>query len=722
MQGNALRHGAKLVALGALFLIPLTPLIVVNNFYFPFITGKAFFFRILVEIAFSAWVVLAIIDKEYRPRFSWVGASVVLFVGWMFVADLFAVNVEKAFFSNFERMEGWILLAHLLIFFFVSSSVLGRGQRWRAWFLTSIAVSVYVAGHSLLQLAGLATIHQGSTRIDSSLGNSAYFAIYLLFNVFIACWLAITERIQAIRWALILISVIEGVLIFFTETRGAILGLVGALIFCSLLALITLEKKQRYIAGYVLVGLLLVVSSFYFARNTDLIQENRIFKRVASISLADGATRFTIWSIAGMGLADRPVTGWGQEGFNYVFNTYYNPSLYNQEHWFDRAHNTFIDWLVAGGVPGFLLYVLLFVSALFLLWTRSKFSRSEQILLTGALVGYAIHNFFVFDNLYSYIYFFAIMAMIHHGSSISLPRLEKLRVLDNAHHPVLTAVTGAVLLVGVYAINVPGMRASSDLIKAMTPSKDGVANLEAFTDLLKHPSFARQEIREQLVSTSVRVVGNKEATNEVRTAIVLLAANEMEKQLREHPGDARSELQAATTYRILQQPNKALEHLNSAAKFSPAKPHIYIQIGLVQWDIGDTQKAQEAFDIAYQLAPAFPSLATYSAAGHIVNGDKEGADGILHNAFGNTVVDQGILVNAYYLVKDYDSLSAIWKLRVDHDDATEHTWIELASLNFLAGNNDGAASAIKEAKRRFPKSIESIDSAYKQLQESTESR
>src|SRR3989344_2341086 len=183
---------ARLVALGALFLLPFTPLMVANPFFFPFITGKAFYLRALIEIAVGAWVVLALLDKEYRPRFSWIGASVVGFVVWMFIADAFALNAMKAFWSNFERMEGWVLLVHLLGLFFSASAVLRVEKKWRAWFLTSLGVSVVLVGYALLQLNGTLAIHQGSTRIDASLGNSAYFAIYLLFSVFVALWLALT--------------------------------------------------------------------------------------------------------------------------------------------------------------------------------------------------------------------------------------------------------------------------------------------------------------------------------------------------------------------------------------------------------------------------------------------------------------------------------------------------------------------------------------------------
>src|SRR3989338_2068777 len=159
-SGGTAQQVARWVALGALFLIPLAPLIVANSYFFPFITGKAFYLRILIEIAVAGWVVLALLDKEYRPRFSWIGAAAVGFVVWMFVADAFAPNALKAFWSNFERMEGWVLLVHLLGLFFAASAVLRVEKKWRAWFLMSAVVAIILVGYALQQLAGNLPIHQ----------------------------------------------------------------------------------------------------------------------------------------------------------------------------------------------------------------------------------------------------------------------------------------------------------------------------------------------------------------------------------------------------------------------------------------------------------------------------------------------------------------------------------------------------------------------------------
>src|SRR3989344_2827716 len=63
-----------------LFLLPPLALIVGGNFYgklllpgvgdlfFPFITAKNFYFRIIVEVIFSLWAITALFNARFRPR------------------------------------------------------------------------------------------------------------------------------------------------------------------------------------------------------------------------------------------------------------------------------------------------------------------------------------------------------------------------------------------------------------------------------------------------------------------------------------------------------------------------------------------------------------------------------------------------------------------------------------------------------------------------------
>ena len=709
---------ARWVALGALFLIPFTPLIVVDAYFFPFISGKAFYFRILVEIAIAAWVVLALLDKKYRPRFSWIGVAVIAFVAWMFVADLFALNVAKAFWSNFERMEGWVLLIHLLGLFFAASATLRAEKKWRAWFLASLGVSVYISGYALLQLAGVFAIHQGSVRVDASLGNSAYLAIYFLFNVFIALWLALTEKYAWLKWSLIALAILEAVLIFFTETRGTVLGLIGALALAALLTALTAGKHVRRLAAGAFVLILILAGSFYLARNSSLVQNNHVLQRIATISVSDGQTRFTIWHMAFQGVLERPIVGWGQEGFNYIFNKYFDPSLYHQEPWFDRAHNAFIDWLTAGGVPAFLLYLSLFGSAIFFLWTSSELSRPERIALTAALAGYAVHNLFVFDNLYSYVYFFAILALIDSEVGRPIERFEQtpeLGAVDGVTYALPIAAVAAIALI--WYVNVPGMQASSTLIRAITPSNTGVeANIAAFEDLTAHPSFAMQEIREQLISFASSVVQSSQVSDANKQKIMTLAVTEMQKQVAAYPFDAREHLQLAYAFRSGGDSADALKEIKAAETLSPKKEDIVLQAAASEWDIGDMKAAQADFNTAYALAPQYNDLAEYAAAGDIAAGDTAAADKILQATYGTTNVDSNILAVAYYRAKEWPRLIGLWKLRTEQSNATAQTWFSLAAAYYTSGDKADAIQTIKKAVALFPEAAASGAEAIKQIE------
>ena len=308
------------ITVGSLFIIPFLPLFVANNLFFPFITGKNFAFRILVEIAFVGWVLLMLVDAKYRPRFSWTAAIFGVFVVWMAIADAFAVNPAKAFWSNFERMDGWVTLIHLFLFFLVAGSIFAADKLWRKWWLTFLGVAAIICGYGFLQSAGVLAVHQGASRLDATFGNSDYLACYMLFAIAVSLWQAFETKItgtwsKVLKYGLLVLTALEIVILFQTATRGAILGFVGAIGLGALLWMVESGKKGRRAAGAALLALLIVIGGFFLLRNTSFIQHDASLSRIANISLKDPETytRFTIWHMAIEGFEQKPVTGWGQK-------------------------------------------------------------------------------------------------------------------------------------------------------------------------------------------------------------------------------------------------------------------------------------------------------------------------------------------------------------------------------------------------------------------------
>nr|MDP7365942.1 hypothetical protein [Candidatus Paceibacterota bacterium] len=98
----------RYLLIGGIFAVPFIPLVISSTMFFPFITGKNFAFSIIVELLLGGWAILAVLDKAYRPKFTLLLISILSFVGIIAIADIFGANPFKSFWSNFERMEGFL--------------------------------------------------------------------------------------------------------------------------------------------------------------------------------------------------------------------------------------------------------------------------------------------------------------------------------------------------------------------------------------------------------------------------------------------------------------------------------------------------------------------------------------------------------------------------------------------------------------------------------------
>lgn len=705
----------RFFAYAPLFVIPFLPLYSEGSLFFPFIAGKGFAFRILVEIAAAAWVLLALADTKYRPKFSWPLVIYGALVVWMFVADLFAVNPHKAFWSNYERMDGFVTLVHVFLFFVVAGSVLSAGNLFKKWWLTVLGASAFVAVHGILQLMGAATIHQGGVRLDANLGNSAYLAAYLLFIIAISVWQALQSK-GWLRYVLLVLAATHVILLVATATRGAILAFVVAALAGALLYTFFSGKQGRKIGLAALGGILLIVGGFFLSKDADFIRNDPALGRVASISVADGSTRFTLWGMAAKGVMERPILGWGHEGFNYVFTKYYEPSLYAQEPWFDRAHNVFIDWMIYGGVPAFLLFVALLVSSIIAL-LRGPHERLTKVLLISAVVAYAFQALFVFDNLMSYIMFAAILAFAHAGVAKPIKKLDTYPEVPEQSMNTVAVPAGIVILFAViWVVNIPGIAGGQSLIKALGARQD-VSNSSAFfKQALDSGTFATQEVREQLVSYATVVSTAPSVSSEAKIALNTLAFSEMDKEIARAPEDARLKIMYAQAKEAVGDIQGTVALLEAARALSPTKQTILLQLGLEAWKLGDTAKAKKYFSEAYELDTDNKEASVYAAAGDIITGDAKSGLALIEENYGTTTINHDIIRFAFTAAHMYPELIASARQRVIEEQGSPDSRFYLARAFATAGRFAEARSEIQAVIAAFPNTKPAGEELLRQIE------
>lgn len=89
------------LALATPVIVPFEPLAIVA---YPFIVGKALYFRFLVECAFALWVIFIIWYPHYRPPRSWLLIALLAYVAVALLTSFTGSSVSRSLWSNYERM------------------------------------------------------------------------------------------------------------------------------------------------------------------------------------------------------------------------------------------------------------------------------------------------------------------------------------------------------------------------------------------------------------------------------------------------------------------------------------------------------------------------------------------------------------------------------------------------------------------------------------------
>lgn len=742
----ALEKTLRWIVLAGIFALPFIVFIVANDMFFPFITGKNFTFRVIVEIITGAWLALAVVNPEYRPKRTWLLYAFAVFAVVILVADLQGANPIKSLWSNYERMDGWVTLAHLFAYFVVASSVLSTKKLWQKLWLTSLGVSVLAGLYGLLQLAGISAIGQGGggglgARLDATFGNPIYLAVFMLFNIFIAAFLwteSWEKKGSGNRLAISLgfgsVIALDTLILFFTGTRGTMLGLIGGTLLSAFLIAVAGRnsgRARRYAVGLA-VSILIIGAGFWLVRDQAWVQRVGFLARLATISTSDNTVkaRFMNWGMAWEGVKERPILGWGQENYALVFDKYYNPQMYGQEQWFDRVHNIIFDWLVAGGFVGLIGYLSLFACALWAVWRKraaedkgtGAFSLIEQSILTGLLAGYFFHNLFVFDNISSYILFASILAYINSRSALAedAPVLFQ-RVKLGASGLPIVAMIMAVLTWGVaWGVNGKALAQNRALLQAVAPHSEGITkNLSYFQEAVGYGSFGTQEAREQIMQVTTQVAGNKSVSDDIKKQFFDLATREMSAQAQQSPLDARFPLFLGVLLDVYGDYTDAAVALKHAHELSPAKQTILFELGMNAQNRKSDAEALRYFKEAYELAPEFTSARIYYAAYAIRTKQDQLADDLLAPIMASGAAGDPRIAGAYVERGRYDKIVSIWKARAAALPDDAQTRYTLAVALYVTGNASQAIAQLEDLSRILPDSKAQVDSLIGQMRSGT---
>lgn len=689
------------------YLVLFTPLVINLKFFFPFVAPKTIFFRIIIEIILVAYIFLVITNRHWRPRINALTVAVTLFLIVFILASLTGVNLSRSFWSTYERMTGILTMLHLFAFFIILSSVFRRREDWEKFLSVSITVGVFLSLYILLGQGA-------SSRGGGTIGNTSFMAAYLLFDIFFAIILFLSNLFKKDGWSLFWqffsgASLLIMLPVLFASTaRGATTSFYGGLFLLFLGYLIFSQKKtlKRLAAAIILLSVML---TFILA-----VFQPSLVKKEVRATLKEMKSRLVVWETGWHGFLERPILGWGPENFNNVFLKYYNPCMSlpacGTEVWFDRVHNVIFDTLVTTGIVGLLSYLSVFGIAIYGLFkTLPKLVERKNIFiplgLITILIVYFFQNLLVFDMINTYLVFFLTLALINFLTQERTEEKEARKRLN----ALLAFSIIAVMTFILWAANIQPLRANSYIIK-MVGSQDP-AEASLFFQKSLDTWMEKYETREYFTQKIYKSV-YQEIPKENREAFQKafdLTESEMEKSIKQNYLDFRPHLFLGelyiSSYRFSGNSEKlvgAEQVLEKAIQLSPTNQQGY-------WNLAEAKIAQGKIDEtisllkkAITLEPKVGYSHLYLATAYRIAGQNELAQKEIIEAekvgfnLGGDLESLKKAIDIYLALNDNAGLVPLYLKAIESAPNDAQLWAALA----VSYANLGQFEKAKEAARR----------------------
>lgn len=695
----------------------LTPLIAWDQVIYPFVFPKIIFFRIVVEILIFLYILLCFSDKKYYPKITPVSIALGLYLAIATVTSFFGVDIFQSFFSTLARGEGLITLYHLFAIFIIASSVIQTRDEWIPLllflFLIFFIENILAFGQTL-KLPYVKMF--GANRPNGSLGNPAFFASFEALGLWITYLLYTLVKKKNLQIFFIATLVIGVINVYYTVNRASALGLVVGIIFFFLLEIFRVSDalaKKKYLK--ILIAIPILITIFHF-----IGPDTSIINKLTHYSQNDPSikNRLISWNIGWTGFIERPILGWGNENFSYIFNTRFNPEIVKDSGsytWFDRAHNTLVEVASANGVFGLLAFLAIYVFAFFMIIKSDREKKEKNILIAFLITQFTI-NFFIFDTISTLIFFYLMLGYINSGSRQEKQGALK-RIIKKFHRDSLpsrkrakTIIALCVLLFIAYFVNVRPLRATlyASKLAILTDGKE-VEIVRNFTKAFALSPAGNYELREILGNYILKKI-TEGADIKKLEPLVLFAIDNMKKTALASPHNISARITLAELARIESELNPyfakfAEEESLAIIKESPMRYQPYLTLGKLRFTQGRNAEGIEFFKKAVEINPNFVGARWNLALGYIYEQDFEKAK--------NEIALMEIIEPTYiYNEKNIITLSNILKKQKQYEIAIQlylnalkngnpaaisSYYHELGNLYTLAGNEDLAQKAFDAA-------------------------
>jgi O-antigen ligase len=340
-----------------------------------------------IAIIFIGWLLEGMLNRHWQYYPSRLYFVLLFYIGWNIIASSISPRPLHSLLALADNE--WPMTIMLFMVFIVDERAILQ-RIVRLWLMTASVAALYGIWQSF---SGVEIVHHAALGPMGSyfraVGFNGFFLTFAGFQMtvfFIALSLAFQAHITG-RWRYFFAACVSCLAVLGTFARSIWLSFVVAVPLFGLM-------KGKRIGG-------VVTAAFVCALLLCIVFVPSIRDRAYSAVVpSENQTRLNLWRTSVNMAKDFPVTGIGEDNFDYYFEKYKVQGFYDAT---SHPHNDYLTVLVSSGIPGLIAFIAIWVIVLRYGFDAMKknfhpFLRELALGGTLAIIGFMVGG--LFQNYY----------------------------------------------------------------------------------------------------------------------------------------------------------------------------------------------------------------------------------------------------------------------------------------------------------------------------------
>ncbi len=588
-------------------------------FILPFVFSKSLFygsvnakyFFAIAGISFLSFYFCykVLVEKHQISSFKnrWLLLTGAGFFVVLYLTSFTGIFAERSFYGDILRSTGVLFLSYVGFLAFLASELFTKSD----WLLIRRSIAFSGAVFALATFFELDTFFFGNTTfVGSFLFLSVTLTWIELFN-------SKNPKTRIFFGILLGIQMFSPTLFSFSEflgeARASSASVWGLTLYSLGLWFLNKFKKENFSLawnGLWILAIIIPVSLLFIPGS--FIQKEYIKQSTSA--------RIIVWESGLEAFREKPLLGWGPENFRTAFVRHFDNNLYLEDNigevWFDRAHNVFVDGLVAFGLIGVLvttILLIIFGQVLYLSKINNFTNFFETNLLGALMVGHILQLQTSFNTSLTYI---ILAVVIGYGLWLERQMSPVQEVVDLKVGKIIAGILLVFILIGSYYMFIREYQRQSALFNIFRSRTldEQIENINISLDRTSDFEGLRLTSSSLINGLFGQLEGLKESdkiSSLVNAGIrqMLVYEDYYIAYLNEQPNDYRARMNYA--YLLLNETilgkdrriKEAQEIIESSYKLSPNNPLTYALDAVASFYSGNITEAEVKIEAGLALNP-----------------------------------------------------------------------------------------------------------------------